>query len=178
MEYGCEPVRKFKVEDQDYLFRHIQKELRLNSHKSKDTTEKEKSDKFLPLNSAVQKLIHRILNKPNVKHVPPAILQELYPLPQDHPSLWDTIPKVDPAVVTGNSNSCISSMEDPVPKNPIDRKAETAIKRAFKLAASQPRVSLNFAYASRALLTWLERGQRKGRKTLTSSSSKWKTYAV
>lgn len=178
IEEDSEPIRTFKRENQNYLFKHIQKQLRLKSHKSKQPLEEDKPDKSLPVHSEIQKLICRIWNNPNVKHVVPAILHKLYPLPLDKAVLWGTLPKIDALVVRENAKSCLSCVDGPVPKDSIDRKVEAAIKRSFSLLAAQLRISLYSAYASKALLAWLEKEQASGENTVSASSSKWRTHVL
>lgn len=178
VEEVIEPIRTFKMGNQHYLFKHIQKQLKLKSHKPKQPLEEDKPDISLPVHSAILKLIHRIWNNPNIKHVVPAILKKLYPLPVNKAALWGTLPKIDSLVISGNAKSCLSCVDGPVPKDSIDRKIEAAIKRSFSLAAAQLRISLYSVYASKALLAWLEKEQARDEKTQSASSSKGRTHIL
>ncbi|XP_042322737.1 neuronal cell adhesion molecule isoform X5 [Sceloporus undulatus] len=173
IEEDIDPVHTFQMENQNDLFKHIQKELRLKQNKFRQLSDEDMIACSLPVHLAVKKLVYKIWNKPNVKHVAPARMHKLYPPPMDKTSFWRTIPKVDTAVVRGNAKSCISGIEGPVPKHPIDRKIEAALKRSFSLAATQLRISLYSAYASYALLAWLEKEKLlRGDKTSLSSSKR------
>ncbi|XP_062838542.1 neuronal cell adhesion molecule isoform X12 [Anolis carolinensis] len=172
IEEDGESVRKFKIENQNYLFGHIQKELRLKENKCRQSSDEDKIACALPVHLAAKRLVHRICNKPNVKHVAPAIMHKLYPPLVDETLLWRALPKVDIALVMGNAKSCSCGLDGSTPNDPIDRKIEAAIKRSFCLAATQLRISLYSAYASNALLVWLEKEKVVRGETMSSSSSK------
>eukprot|EP00075_Anas_platyrhynchos_P023760 XP_027313013.1 neuronal cell adhesion molecule isoform X13 [Anas platyrhynchos] len=160
---GPDAVRRFDMEDQNYLFKHIKRALMLKTSRcerpSKElpiSSEEGKRDNALPIHSAVENLVCRIWGNPEAKHEAPAVLRKLYPLPVDKAALWGTLPKVDRALVTGDSVLSMPAKGDALPKDPTDRKIEEAIKRSFKLVAAQLGVSIYCTYASRALLIWLE----------------------
>ncbi|NXK56455.1 LAP2A protein, partial [Chauna torquata] len=160
---GPDPVRKFDMENQNYLFKHIKRVLMLKTSKCECPSEElpvlseeGKVDNALPIHSEVENLVCRIWGNPEAKHEAPAVLRKLYPLPVDKAALWGTLPKVDRALVTGDSVLSMPANKDALPKDPTDRKIEEAIKRAFKLVAAQLGVSIYCTYASRALLIWLE----------------------
>ncbi|XP_068525532.1 neuronal cell adhesion molecule isoform X13 [Anas acuta] len=160
---GPDAVRRFDMEDQNYLFKHIKRALMLKTSRcerpSKElpiSSEEGKRDNALPIHSAVENLVCRIWGNPEAKHEAPAVLRKLYPLPVDKAALWGTLPKVDRALVTGDSVLSTPANGDALPKDPTDRKIEEAIKRSFKLVAAQLGVSIYCTYASRALLIWLE----------------------
>ncbi|NXW09478.1 LAP2A protein, partial [Fregetta grallaria] len=163
---GPDPLRKFDMENQNYLFKHIKRVLMLKSSKSACASEEllipseeGKVDNALPIHSAVEDLVCRIWANPEAKHEAPAVLRKLYPFPVDKAALWGTLPQVDRALVTGDSVLSVPTNMDALPKDPTDRKVEEAIKRSFKLVAAQLGVSIYCTYASRALLIWLE-GER------------------
>ncbi|NXL87710.1 LAP2A protein, partial [Alectura lathami] len=165
---GPEAVRKFDMENQNYLFKHIKRVLMLKNSKCEcpseempTLSEEDKVDNALPIHSAVENLVSRIWGNPEAKHEAPEILRKLYPLPADKASLWGTLPKVDRALVAGESVLSIPANMDALPKDPTDRKIEEAIKRSFKLVAAQLGVSIYCTYASRALLIWLEEEQAR-----------------
>ncbi|NXU73134.1 LAP2A protein, partial [Oreotrochilus melanogaster] len=160
---GPDPLRKFDMENQNYLFKHIKRVLMLKSSKSQCASEElpipseeDKVDNALPIHSAVEDLVCRIWDNPEAKHEVPAILRKLYPLPMDKAALWGTLPQVDRLLVTSDAVPAGA-----LPKDPTDRKVEEAIKRSFKLAAAQLGVSIYCTYASRALLIWLEEEQAR-----------------
>ncbi|XP_031962279.1 neuronal cell adhesion molecule isoform X13 [Corvus moneduloides] len=158
-----DPLRRFDMENQNYLFEHIKRVLMLKSSKSECTSEEllipseeGKVDNALPIHSAVEDLVCRIWGNPEAKHEAPAVLHKLYPFPVDKVALWGTLPEVDRALVTGDSVLSVPANTDALPKDPTDRKIEEAIKRSFKLVAAQLGVSIYCTYASKALLIWLE----------------------
>ncbi|XP_048156044.1 neuronal cell adhesion molecule isoform X15 [Corvus hawaiiensis] len=160
---GPDPLRRFDMENQNYLFEHIKRVLMLKSSKSECTSEEllipseeGKVDNALPIHSAVEDLVCRIWGNPEAKHEAPAVLHKLYPFPVDKVALWGTLPEVDRALVTGDSVLSVPANTDALPKDPTDRKIEEAIKRSFKLVAAQLGVSIYCTYASKALLIWLE----------------------
>ncbi|NXX50943.1 LAP2A protein, partial [Tricholaema leucomelas] len=160
---GPDPLRKFDIKNQNYLFKHIKRVLMLKSSKLECASEelllpsnKGKRDNALPIDSAVEDLVCRIWDNPEAKHEAPAVLRKLYPLPVDKAALWGTLPQVDRALVTGDSVLSVPANMDALLKDPTDRKVEEAIKRCFKLAAAQLGVSIYCTYASRALLIWLK----------------------
>ncbi|NXE23911.1 LAP2A protein, partial [Ardeotis kori] len=162
-EEGPDPLRKFDMENQNYLFKHIKRVLMLKYSKSECASEElpipseeGKIDNALPIHSAVEDLVCRIWGNPEAKHEAPAVLRKLYPLPVDKAALWGTLPQVDKALVTDDSVLSVPANMDALPKDPTDRKVEEAIKRSFKLVAAQLGVSIYCTYASRALLIWLE----------------------
>ncbi|NXX14204.1 LAP2A protein, partial [Podargus strigoides] len=167
---GPDPLRKFDIDNQNYLFKHIKRVLMLKSSKSKCASElpvryeEGKTDNALPIHSAVEDLVCRIWGNPEAKHEAPAVLRNLYPLPADKAALWGTLPHVDRALVTGDSVLSVPAHMDALPKDPTDRKVEEAIKRSFKLVAAQLGVSIYCTYASRALLIWLEEEQARFKK--------------
>ncbi|XP_063998218.1 neuronal cell adhesion molecule isoform X9 [Pogoniulus pusillus] len=155
---GPEPLRKFDIKNQNYLFKHIERVLMLKSSKVEGASEEPllpsnegKRDNALPIDSAVEELVCGIWDNPEAKHEAPAVLRKLYPFPVDKAALWGTLPQVDRALVTGDPVLSV-----PLLKDPTDRKVEEAIKRCFKLAAAQLGVSIYCTYASRALLIWLK----------------------
>ncbi|OXB76727.1 UNVERIFIED_CONTAM: hypothetical protein H355_000275 [Colinus virginianus] len=161
-------VRKFGMENQSYLFRHIKRVLMLKTSKSEGPSEEmpvlsEEGtlDNALPIHSTVENLICRIWGNPEAKHEAPEILRKLYPLPVDKAALWGTLPKVDRTLITADSVLSMPANMDAVPKDLTDRKIEEEIKRSFKLAAAQLGVSIYCTYASRALLVWLEEEQAR-----------------
>ncbi|XP_068026145.1 neuronal cell adhesion molecule isoform X3 [Melanerpes formicivorus] len=166
---GPNPLRKFDIENQNYLFKHIKRVLMLKSSNLESSeelllpSEEGKVDNALPIDSAVEDLVCRIWDNPEAKHEAPAVLRKLYPFPVDKAALWGTLPQVDRALVTGDSVLSVPANMDALLKDPTDRKVEEAIKRCFKLAAAQLGVSIYCTYASRALLIWLkeERGRCK-----------------
>ncbi|KAH0616607.1 hypothetical protein JD844_027849 [Phrynosoma platyrhinos] len=178
IEEDTDPVCTFQTENQNYLFKHIQKELRLKQNKCRQSSDEDMVACSLPVHLAVKKLAYKIWNKPNVKHVAPARMHRLYPHPVDKTSFWRTIPKVDITVVRENATSCICGINGPVPKHPIDRKIEAALKRSFSLAATQLRISLYSAYASNALLAWLEKEKLVRGDKMSLSSSKRRTHVL
>lgn len=160
---GPDAVRRFDMENQNYLFKHIKRALMLKTSKCECPaeelpilSEEDKGDNALPIHSAVENLVCRIWGNPEAKHEAPAVLRKLYPLPVDKAALWGTLPKVDRALVTGDSVLSMPANGDALPKDSTDRKIEEAIKRSFKLVAAQLGVSIYCTYASRALLIWLE----------------------
>ncbi|NWH65281.1 LAP2A protein, partial [Geococcyx californianus] len=165
---GPDALRKFDMENQNYLFRHIRRVLMLKYSKSeyaseelRVASEEGKVDNALPVHSAVEDLVCRIWGNPEAKHEAPAVLHKLYPLPLDKAALWGTLPQVDRALVAGDSVLSMPANRDAFPKDPTDRKVEEAIKRSFKLVAAQLGVSIYCTYASRALLIWLEEEQAR-----------------
>ncbi|XP_061217131.1 neuronal cell adhesion molecule isoform X14 [Neopsephotus bourkii] len=175
---GPDPLRKFDIENQNYLFKHIKRVLMLKSSKSECASEElflpseeGKVNNALPIHSAVEDLVCRIWGKPDAKHEAPAVLSKLYPFPVDKAVLWGTLPQVDRALVTGDSLLSVPANTDALPKDPTDRKVEEAIKRSFKLAAAQLAVSIYSTYASRALLIWLEEEQARFRKKWVPSGA-------
>lgn len=170
-------LRKFDMENQNYLFRHIKRVLMLKSSKSECASEElfipseeDKVDNTLPIDAAVEDLVYRIWGNPEAKHEAPAVLQKLYPFPLDKATLWGALPQVDRALVTGGSGLSVPANMDAVPKDPTDRKVEEAIKRSFKLVAAQLGVSIYCTYASRALLIWLEEEQARFKKKWVPSA--------
>ncbi|NXX73618.1 LAP2A protein, partial [Urocolius indicus] len=175
---GPDPLRKFDMENQNYLFKHIKRVLMLKSSKSECTSEEllvsseeVKVDNALPVDSAVEDLVCRIWGNPEANHEAPAILHKLYPFPVHKAVLWGTLPQVDRVLVTGNSVLSVPANMDAIPKDPTDRKVEEAIKRSFKLAAAQLGVSIYCTYASRALLIWLEEERARFKKKWVPSGA-------
>ncbi|KAM7056906.1 neuronal cell adhesion molecule isoform 6-T7 [Acridotheres tristis] len=175
---GPDPVRKFDMENQNYLFEHIKTVLMLKSSKSECASEEllipseeSKVNNALPIHSAVEDLVCRIWGNPEAKHEAPSVLRKLYPLPVDKAALWGTLPEVDRALVTGDSVLSVPHNTDALPNDPTDRKIEEAIKRSFKLAAAQLGVSIYCTYASKALLIWLEEERARFRKKWVPSGA-------
>ncbi|XP_033919036.1 neuronal cell adhesion molecule isoform X4 [Melopsittacus undulatus] len=175
---GPDPLRKFDIENQNYLFKHIKRVLMLKSSKSECASEElflpseeSKVNNALPIHSAVEDLVCKIWGKPEAKHEAPAVLSKLYPFPVDKAALWGTLPQVDRVLVTGDSVLSVPANTDALPKDPTDRKVEEAIKRSFKLVAAQLAVSIYSTYASRALLIWLEEEQDRFRKKWVPSGA-------
>uniref|UniRef100_A0A8V0XCQ6 Neuronal cell adhesion molecule n=1 Tax=Gallus gallus TaxID=9031 RepID=A0A8V0XCQ6_CHICK len=167
-EEGPDAVRKFGMENQSYLFKHIKRVLMLKTSKgecpSEDMpilSEEGKVDNALPIHSTVENLICRIWGNPEAKHEAPEILRKLYPLPVDKAALWGTLPKVDRPLITADSVLSMPSNMDARPEDLTDRKIEEGIKRSFKLVAAQLGVSIYCTYASKALLVWLEEEQAR-----------------
>ncbi|XP_064511987.1 neuronal cell adhesion molecule isoform X19 [Pseudopipra pipra] len=168
---GPDPLRKFDMENQNYLFKHIKRVLMLKSSKSECASEEllipseeGKVNNALPIHSAVEDLVCRIWGNPEAKHDVPAVLHKLYPFPGDKAALWGTLPEVDRALVTGDSVLSVPDNRDALSKDSTDKKIEEAIKRSFKLVAAQLGVSIYCTYASKALLIWLEEEQAKFKK--------------
>ncbi|KAJ7409991.1 neuronal cell adhesion molecule isoform X1 [Pitangus sulphuratus] len=175
---GPDTLRKFDMENQTYLFKHIKKVLMLKSSKSECASEEllipseeGKVDNALPIHSAVEDLVCRIWSNPEAKHEAPAVLCKLYPFPVDKAALWGTLPEVDRALVTGDSVLSVPDNKDALPKDPTDKKIEEAIKRSFKLVAAQLGVSIYCTYASKALLIWLEEEQARFKKKWVPSAT-------
>ncbi|NWU57959.1 LAP2A protein, partial [Dromas ardeola] len=175
---GPDLLRKFNIENQNYLFRHIKSVLMLKSSKSECASEElpipseeGKVDNALPIHSAVEDLVCRIWGNPEAKHEAPAVLHKLYPLPVDKAALWGTLPQVDRTLVNGDSVLSVPANTDAFPKDPTDRKVEEAIKRSFKLVAAQLGVSIYCTYASKALLIWLEEERARFRKQWVPSGA-------
>ncbi|XP_074395967.1 neuronal cell adhesion molecule isoform X13 [Zonotrichia albicollis] len=175
---GPDPLRKFDMENQNYLFEHIKRVLMLKSSKSECASEElfipseeGKVDNALPIHSAVEDLVCRIWGNPEGKHEAPPILHKLYPFPVDKAALWGTLPEVDRVLVTGNSVLSVPDNRGALPKDPTDRKIEEAIKRSFKLVAAQLGVSIYCTYASKALLIWLEEEQARFKKKWVPSGA-------
>ncbi|XP_014726642.1 PREDICTED: neuronal cell adhesion molecule isoform X9 [Sturnus vulgaris] len=175
---GPDPLRKFDMENQNYLFEHIKTVLMLKSSKSECASEEllipseeSKVNNALPIHSAVEDLVCRIWGNPEAKHEAPSVLRKLYPLPVDKAALWGTLPEVDRALVTGDSMLSVPHNTDALLKDPTDRKIEEAIKRSFKLAAAQLGVSIYCTYASKALLIWLEEERARFRKKWVPSGA-------
>ncbi|NXA64607.1 LAP2A protein, partial [Mohoua ochrocephala] len=175
---GSDPLRKFDMENQSYLFEHIKRVLMLKSSKSECASEEllipceeGKVDNSLPIHSAVEDLVCRIWGNPEAKHEAPAVLRKLYPFPVDKAVLWGTLPEVDRALVTGDSVLSVPDSTDALPKDPTDRKIEEAIKRSFKLVAAQLGVSIYCTYASKALLIWLEEERARFKKKWVPSGA-------
>ncbi|NWV89796.1 LAP2A protein, partial [Machaerirhynchus nigripectus] len=175
---GPDPLRKFDMENQNYLFEHIKRALMLKSSKSECASvellipsEEGKVDNALPIHSAVEDLVCRIWGNPDAKHEAPAVLHKLYPFPVDKAALWGTLPEVDRALVTGDSVLSVPDNTDALPKDPTDRKIEEAIKRSFKLVAAHLGVSIYCTYASKALLIWLEEERARFKKKWVPSGA-------
>ncbi|XP_074759159.1 neuronal cell adhesion molecule isoform X13 [Athene noctua] len=175
---GPDPLRKFDMENQNYLFKHMKRVLMLKSFKSECASEElpipsqeGKVDNALPIHSAVEDLVCRIWSNPEAKYEAPAVLRKLYPFPVDKAALWGTLPQVDRALVTEDSVLSVPANMDALPKDPTDRKVEEAIKRSFKLVAAQLGVSIYCTYASRALLIWLEEKRARFKKKWVSSGA-------
>ncbi|KAK2525116.1 Nrcam [Columba livia] len=97
---GPDPLRKFDMANQNYLFKHIKRALMLKYPKSECVSEElpvcseeGEVDNALPVHSAVEDLVCRIWGNPEAKHEAPAILRKLYPLPVDKAALWGTLPQ-------------------------------------------------------------------------------------
>ncbi|XP_069658266.1 neuronal cell adhesion molecule isoform X12 [Haliaeetus albicilla] len=175
---GPDPLRKFDMKNQTYLFKHIKRVLMLKSSKSECASEEllipseeGKVDNALPIHSAVEDLVCRIWSNPEAKHEAPAVLHKLYPFPVNKAALWGTLPQVDRALVAGDSVLPVLANMDALPKDPTDRKVEEAIKRSFKLVAAQLGVSIYCTYASKALLIWLEEEQARFKKKWVPSGA-------
>ncbi|XP_063011294.1 neuronal cell adhesion molecule isoform X12 [Melospiza melodia melodia] len=175
---GPDPLRKFDMENQNYLFEHIKRVLMLKSSKSECASEElfipseeGKVDNALPIHSAVEDLVCRIWGNPEGKHEAPPVLHKLYPFPVDKAALWGTLPEVDRVLVTRNSVLSVPDNRDALPKDPTDRKIEEAIKRSFKLVAAQLGVSIYCTYASKALLIWLEEERARFKKKWVPSGA-------
>ncbi|XP_030816328.1 neuronal cell adhesion molecule isoform X10 [Camarhynchus parvulus] len=175
---GPDPLRKFDMENQNYLFEHIKRVLMLKSSKSECASEElfipseeDKVDNALPIHSAVEDLVCRIWGNPEGKHEAPPVLRKLYPFPVDKAASWGTLPEVDRVLVTGNSVLSVPDNTDALPKDPTDRKIEEAIKRSFKLVAAQLGVSIYCTYASKALLIWLEEERARFKKKWVPSGA-------
>ncbi|NXI60654.1 LAP2A protein, partial [Chloroceryle aenea] len=175
---GPDPLRKFDMENQNYLFKHIKRALMLKSSRPECASEEllipseeGKVDNALPIDSAVEDLVCRIWGNPEAKHEAPAVLRKLYPFPVDKAALWGTLPQVDRALVTSDCVLAVPANMDALPKDPTDRKVEEAIKRSFRLVAAQLGVSIYCTYASRALLIWLEEERARFRKKWVPSGA-------
>ncbi|NXN32287.1 LAP2A protein, partial [Nycticryphes semicollaris] len=174
---GPDPLRKFDMENQNYLFKHIKRVLMLKSSKSECASEEllipseEGKVDALPIHSAVEDLVCRIWGNPEAKHEAPAVLRKLYPLPVDKAALWGTLPQVDRALVSGDSVLSVPANMDALPQDLTDRKVEEAIKRSFKLVAAQLGVSVYCTYASKALLIWLEEERARFKKQWVPSGA-------
>ncbi|NXK23444.1 LAP2A protein, partial [Arenaria interpres] len=174
---GPDPLRKFDMENQNYLFKRIKRVLMLKSSKSECASEEllipseEGKVDALPIHSAVEDLVCRIWGNPEAKHEAPAVLRKLYPLPVEKAALWGTLPQVDRALVSGDSVLSVPANMDALPKDPTDRKVEEAIKRSFKLVAAQLGVSIYCTYACRALLIWLEKERARFKKQWVPSGA-------
>uniref|UniRef100_A0A8C2TQR0 Neuronal cell adhesion molecule n=1 Tax=Coturnix japonica TaxID=93934 RepID=A0A8C2TQR0_COTJA len=167
-EEGPDAIRKFGMENQSYLFKHIKRVLMLKTSKGESSSEEMpilseegKVDNALPIHSTVENLICRIWGNPEAKHEAPEILRKLYPLPVDKAALWGTLPKVDRPLITADPVLSLPANVDALPKDLTDRKIEEEIKRSFKLVAAQLGVSIYCTYASKALLVWLEEEQAR-----------------
>ncbi|NXG08593.1 LAP2A protein, partial [Sakesphorus luctuosus] len=171
---GPDPLRKFDMENQNYLFKHIKRVLMLKSARSERASEllipseEGKVDNALPIHSSVEDLVCKIWGNPEAKHKAPAVLRKLYPFPVDKATLWGTLPEVDRALVTGDPVLSGPDNMDALPKDPTDKKIEEAIKRSFKLVAAQLGVSIYCTYASKALLIWLEKERARFKKKWVS----------
>ncbi|NXA33708.1 LAP2A protein, partial [Eudromia elegans] len=177
-----DPVRKFDMEDQIYLFKHIKRVLVLKSSKSECPSEKlpapseeGKVDNALPIHSALENLVHKIWSNPEAKHEAPADLCKVYPLPADKAALWGALPEVDRAALAEDSEP---ANMDALPQDPTDRQVEEAIKRTFKLVAAQLGVSIYCTYASKALLVWLKEEQDRVRKKCVQSTARKRTHKL
>ncbi|NWT11017.1 LAP2A protein, partial [Vireo altiloquus] len=175
---GPDPLRKFDMTNQNYLFEHIKRVLMLKSSESECASEdllipseEGKVDNALPIHSAVEDLVCRIWGNPEAKHEAPEVLHKLYPFPADKAALWGTLPEVDRALVTRGSVLSVPDNMDALPKDPIDRKIEEAIKRSFKLVAAQLGVSIYCTYASKALLIWSEEERARFKKKWVPSGA-------
>ncbi|NXN16402.1 LAP2A protein, partial [Indicator maculatus] len=175
---GPDPLRKFDIQNQNYLFKHIKRVLMLKSSKLECASdelllpsEEGMVDNALPVDSAVEDLVCRIWDNPEAKHEAPAVLRKLYPFPVDKAALWGTLPQVDRALVTGDSVLSVSANMDALLKDPTDRKVEEAIKRCFKLVAAQLGVSIYCSYTSRALLIWLKEERARFKKKWVPSAA-------
>ncbi|NXH18921.1 LAP2A protein, partial [Bucco capensis] len=175
---GPDPFRKFDMESQNYLFKHIKRVLMLKSSRSDCASEElllpseeGKADNALPIDSAVEDLVCRIWGNPEAKHEAPAVLHKLYPLPVDKAALWGTLPQVDRVLLTGDPLLSVPANMGALPQDPTDGKVEEAIKRCFKLAAAQLGTSIYCTYASRALLIWLEKEEARFRKKWVPSGA-------
>ncbi|NXR77506.1 LAP2A protein, partial [Pycnonotus jocosus] len=172
-----DPLRKFDMENQNYLFEHIKRVLMLKSSKSECASEElipseeGKVDNALPIHSAVEDLVCRTWGNPEAQHEAPPVLRKLYPFPVDKAALWGTLPEVDRALVTGESVLSVPDNIDALPKDPTDRKIEEAIKRSFKLVTAQLGVSIYCTYASKALLIWLEEERARFKKKWVPSGA-------
>ncbi|XP_015483942.1 neuronal cell adhesion molecule isoform X3 [Parus major] len=175
---GPDPLRKFDMKTQNYLFEHIKRVLMLKSSKCECASEEllipsdeGKVDNALPIHPAVEDLVCRIWGNPEAKHEVPPVLRKLYPFPVDKAALWGTLPEVDRSLVTGYSVLSVPDNTDALPKDPTDRKIEEAIKRSFKLVAAQLGVSIYCTYASKALLIWLEEERARFKKKWVPSGA-------
>ncbi|XP_031445446.1 neuronal cell adhesion molecule isoform X2 [Phasianus colchicus] len=177
-EEGPDAVRKFGMENQSYLFKHIRRVLMLKTSKGECPSEEMpvlseegKVDNALPIHSTVENLICRIWGNPEAKHEAPEILRKLYPLPVDKAALWGSLPKVDRQLITADSVLSMPANMDALPKDLTDRKIEEEIKRSFKLVAAQLGVSIYCSYASKALLLWLEEEQARVKRKCVPSGA-------
>ncbi|XP_048803235.1 neuronal cell adhesion molecule isoform X12 [Lagopus muta] len=177
-EEGPDAERKFGMENQSYLFKHIKRVLMLKTSKGECPSEEMpvlseegKVDNALPIHSTVENFICRIWGNPEAKHKAPEILHKLYPLPVDKAALWGTLPKVDRPLITADSVLSTSANMDALPKDLTDRKIEEEIKRSFSLVAAQLGVSIYCTYASKALLLWLEEEQARVKRKCVPSGA-------
>ncbi|NXG20417.1 LAP2A protein, partial [Grallaria varia] len=168
---GPDPLRKFDIENQNYLFKHIKRVLMLTSSKSECASEEllipseeGKVDNALPIHPAVEDFVCRIWGNPEAKQEAPAVLCKLYPFPVDKAALWGTLPEVDRALITGDHVLSVPDNMDALPKDSTDKKIEERIKQSFKLVAAQLGVSIYCTYACKALLIWLEKEQARFKK--------------
>ncbi|XP_052524441.1 neuronal cell adhesion molecule isoform X2 [Tympanuchus pallidicinctus] len=177
-EEGPDAERKFGMENQSYLFKHIKRVLMLKTSKGECPSEEMpvlseegKVDNALPIHSTVENFICRIWGNPEAKHKAPEILHKLYPLPVDKAALWGTLPTVDRPLITADSVLSTSANMDALPKDLTDRKIEEEIKRSFSLVAAQLGVSIYCTYASKALLLWLEEEQARVKRKCVPSGA-------
>ncbi|XP_077125349.1 uncharacterized protein LOC143782116 [Ranitomeya variabilis] len=116
----------------------------------------ERKRRAFPVIPAVKALIKREWEKQDQRGFLPSASKRKYPFNDEELISWTKIPKVDAAVASTSKQSALPVEDAGLLSDPLDRKAESSLKRSWEASTGIFKPSIASTCTARSMLVWID----------------------
>lgn len=153
----------FNPEDTEELIKAIRATLKVEQPKKSRSIQDdifgglgERRKLAFPVHENIQKIIKDEWKKPDKKFFIPKAIKRRYPFEEGDCTDWDSVPKVDVPLAKVAKHTSLPFEDASQLKDPLDRKAESLLKRTWEAASDLLRPGVAATCVARTLSVWLE----------------------
>ncbi|XP_073444579.1 uncharacterized protein [Dendrobates tinctorius] len=116
----------------------------------------EKKSRAFPVIPAIKALIKREWEKHDQRSFLPSASKRKYPYSDEELLKWTKVPKVDAVISSTSKQSAIPVEDAGLLADPLDRKAESSLKRSWEATTGIFKPAVASTCTSRSMLVWLD----------------------
>ncbi|XP_077125366.1 uncharacterized protein LOC143782126 [Ranitomeya variabilis] len=153
----------FPLDSVDNLVKSIRNTMGCEESKGAQTAQEimfaglaDRKRRCFPVIPAVKTLIKREWEKQDQRGFLPSASKRKYPFSDEELLTWTKVPKVDAAVASTSKQSTLPVEDAGLLVDPLDRKAESSLKRSWEAATGIFKPAVASTCAARSMIIWID----------------------